>query len=123
MSHASTVHVVSLHTRHVSAARHCAQTPLELRALPLVAAHRVSTCSHDLWVRPCSVLWGFLSAEDHTKRRLAALLTTLRSDDAPRVLALWDGVPKAGAASSEAVSLIMVCKVSSTSYLVRLPIS
>ena len=32
-------------------------------------------------------------APDH-KKRLATLLEVLRSDDAPRVLALWDGVPK-----------------------------
>lgn len=38
---------------------------------------------------------GYLrvSVRDH-KGRVQALLSVLHSDDGPRVLALWDGVPK-----------------------------
>jgi hypothetical protein len=44
-----------------------------------------------------SVLSSYVSAgAPNHKNRLAALLEVLSSEDAPRVLALWDGAPTIG---------------------------
>ena len=57
----------------------------------------------------CSALRSFLTVKGRTQKvRLMALLTTLRSDDGPCVLARWTGTYKGGGDSECGSGLSLV---------------
>ncbi len=58
----------------------------------------------------CSLLLGCVAGTTRDdKARLVALVTVLHSDDGPRTLALWAGLPKYRSASREIMELNKVC--------------
>ncbi len=58
----------------------------------------------------CSVLLRYASSEHpDAQERVDAAVTALRSKEAPRLLALWDGNPKAGSSCEDALMSTTVC--------------
>ena len=61
----------------------------------------------------CSVLLSYVSVEQpNSKARVVALLSTLNNSSlAPRMLALWDGIPKIADSSADAVAQLVRASV------------